>query len=147
MAIDINNLPLPSALATALKSGNWQTPVDRSSWRVLFPNESVRHATLYDLNLMTKENAGWRTESNPSYLGQPDNRQSPGDIDPAKSLVIADLGPDKIIAVDYRESLSCPSVVHLVDNPDGSSRWIRIAPDIETFMRALGLDVVAVHNG
>ena len=142
MAIQINNLPLPVALMAALESGVWQTPRTPDAWRSLFPHAKARHAKLYNLKMMQTENAEWRGQSGPYYLGQADEHRPPGDIDSAKSLLIADLGPDKMIALDYRESSSRPSVLYITDDPDGSTRWIRVAPDIETFIRALGLEAV-----
>jgi hypothetical protein len=142
MAVQINDLPLPVSLMTALENGVWQTPKTPDAWRSLFPHEKARHAELYSLKMMQSENAPWPRESRPYYIGQADEHCPPGDIDPAKSLLIADLGPDKMIALDYRESSSRPPILHITIAPDGSSRWIRIAPDIETFIRALGLEAI-----
>ena len=144
---EINGLPLPETLAAGLQSGIWRTPTNVQVWRSILPNEMARHAMLYNLKRMETENTYWRGQSAPSYLGQADKQRPPGDIDPAKSLLIADLGPDKMIALDYRESLDRPSVLYIKDYPDGSTRWIKIAPDIETFIRALGLEAVETRTG
>ena len=146
MAIQVSGLPLPAALVAALENGVWQTPRTPTVWQSLFPHTKARHAKLYSLKMIQSENASWPNESRPFYVGRADEHRPPGDIDPAKSLLIADLGPDKMIALDYRESSSRPSVLYITDDPDGSTRWIEFT-DIETFIRALGLEAVGTQTG
>lgn len=129
----VNGLPLPAALLEAMENGSWRTPDNREVWCSLVPQTEVGRPKLYSLKMIVSENASWRTESYSYYIGQPDAEQSPGDLDPALSLLIADLGPDRPFALDYRESMTQPSVVRLTGHVD--TRWIRVTPDIETFIR------------
>ena len=62
---------------------------------------------------------------------------APGDIDPSLAVLIADLGPDRLIALDYRESSIHPTVVALTS--DEHSFWRQVAIDIESFMHAIRL--------
>ena len=113
MPLEINGLPLPVALIEALQNGCWRKPAKADAWQALFPGHNASHALLYDLKLIEKENATWRLDSsNRYYLGKRNESRPPGDIDPARSVLIADLEPEKTIALDYRESLVRPSVVY-----------------------------------
>lgn len=51
-----------------------------------------------------------------------------GDIDPKKSLLIGDLGPDRLIALDYRGNES-PRVLYLVGETE--SLWILAAQNLQ----------------
>ena len=59
------------------------------------------------------------------------------DLDPTRAVLIADLGPDWLIALDYRESKSRPSVIALTSDKHGY--WVRVADDIESSMQQLRL--------
>ena len=139
MSIEINGLLLPIALEAAIRRGVWRTP-DSSQLDRLFPDEKAPHANFYNLRLMMAENASWLAESSPSYLGRASSDKSGGDIDPSRSVLIADLGPDKLIALDYRRSASAPAVVYLRHERDGS-RWIAVSPDVDSFMECVGIRV------
>jgi hypothetical protein len=132
----INGLVLPAALVEAIHSGRWVVPSD-DRLRTVFPLEPTSHAAFFGLDSMERENKGWLDENEEFYLGQKDDSVHPGDIDPAQSVVIADLGPDRLIALDYRPSQEKPTVVYLTGNEQ--SRWIEVAPDIETILGLLGL--------
>lgn len=132
----VNDLRLPTALVSAIKSGIWQTPKNRDVWRSLFSDKEIVQPMLYPLDEMKRE-MSWLSEAGPAYLGQTDERFVPGDIDPGRALLIADLGPDRLIALDYRESETRPSVVALTS--EEHSCWRRVADDIESFMRAIHL--------
>ena len=138
MSIEINGLRLPPTLEAAMRDGTWRTPDSFGAWTMLFPRDNAHHAKLYSLKLMNAENASWPIESSPSYLGVADGRHPPGDIDPAKSLLIGDLGPDQLIALDYRAAPGSVPVLYLSEEKEGS-RWIRIAHDIEAFLSGIGL--------
>jgi hypothetical protein len=133
----INNLPLPAALIAAIESGIWQTPKNRDVWRSLFPDEEIVQPMLYRLEAIPPGQKPWLSEAGSVYLGNTDEGHVPGDIDPSRAVLIADLGPDRLIALDYRESETRPSVVALTSAEH--SCWRRVADDIESFMRAIRL--------
>ena len=132
--LHIADLPLPAPLVSAIESGIWQTPKNRDVWRSLFPDNEVVQPILYSLDAMRGQKS-WLAEAGPAYLGRTDEGFVPGDIDPSRAVLIADLGPDRLIALDYRESETRPSVVALTSEEHSS--WRRVADDIETFMRAI----------
>jgi hypothetical protein len=101
------------------------------------PREPIWHPAFFSLQALERENEGWPDETLVSYLGKKDVAVQPGNIDPAQSVVIGDLGPDRLIALDYRTSKERPSVVYLVGNEE--PRWVQAAPDIETLLRMLDL--------
>lgn len=137
----INGLPLPPALVEAIHSGRWVAP-SLEKLEAAFPiavdsSEPILHPAFFDLDGIQRENDGWSDETLPSYLGKKDRQVEPGDIDPAQSVVIADLGPDRLIALDYRASDEKPCVVYLTGNKE--PRWVEAAPDIESLLHVLGL--------
>jgi hypothetical protein len=132
----INGLPLPAALVEAIETGIWRTPKSRVVWRSLFPDEEIVQPILYPLGEMRGQDS-WLGVTGPGYLGHVDEGFVPGDIDQGRAVLIADLGPDRLIALDYRGSGTQPSVVALTSQEH--SCWRRVADDIESFMRALGL--------
>ena len=135
-ALYINDLPLPVALVGAVESGIWQTPKNRDVWHSLFPDKEIVQPMLYPLEEMRGQRS-WLAEAGPAYLGQVGEGFVPGDIDPSRAVLIADLGPDRLIALDYRESQDRPSVVALTS--EEHSCWRRVAEDIESFMQAIRL--------
>lgn len=70
----------------------------------------------------------WLATAGPAYHGNADEGFVPGDIDPARAVLIADLGPDRLIALDYRESETRPSVIALTNAEH--SCWVKVADDI-----------------
>jgi len=135
-AIYINSLPLPPALVNAIRSGIWTTPKNRNVWRSLFPDDQIVQPMLYPLGQMDGEGM-WLGLTGPGYRGKVGEGFVPGDIDQTRAVLIADLGPDRLIALDYRESETHPSVVALTS--EQHSNWVRVADDIESFMRLLRL--------
>ncbi|HQU44652.1 MAG TPA: hypothetical protein PK867_17675 [Pirellulales bacterium] len=137
----VNGLPLPSALVEAIQTGRWVAPL-LHKLEAVFPlaadeGEPICHPAFFDLDGMQRENDGWSEETLPSYLGEKDDKVQPGDIDPSQSIVIADLGPDRLVALDYRVSDENPRVVYLTGNQQ--PRWVEAAPNVESLMRLLGL--------
>jgi hypothetical protein len=134
--LNIDDLPLPTALVRAIESGIWQTPKDHEVWRSLFPETDIVQPLLYPLEAMRGQTS-WLAQAGPAYLGRAGEGFVPGDIDPSRAVLIADLGPDRLIALDYRESETHPLVVALTS--EEHSCWQRVADDIESFMRAIRL--------
>jgi hypothetical protein len=139
----INGLPLPSHLIALVEAGRWKRPKDLSRVHRLFPAEpGVRlEVSLYALDYMPFENKHWLDQTYPSFLGVPDLDRPPGDIDPKRSVLIGDLGPgtDQPIALDYRASMDNPRVLTLDYSSGHETRWIEIAPEIQTFAELMGL--------
>ena len=134
--IYINGLPLPASLNEAIEKGLWKTPENREAWRTLFSDNEVVQPMLYPLGEVQGSDC-WLTQAGSGYLGKTDEGFVPGDIDPTRAVLIADLGPDRLIALDYRDSEVRPSVVALTS--EEHSCWVRVADDVESFMKALGL--------
>ena len=132
----INGLPLPASLIHAMESGAWQTPKNCEVWHSLFPEQEVVQPILYSLAGMRGETS-WLATAGSAYHGRADEGFVPGDIDPRRTVLIGDLGPDRLIGLDYRESEGRPSVVALTSAEH--SCWRRVADDIESFMRTIGL--------
>jgi len=131
-AIHINELPLPAALVQAIRHGVWRTPKNREAWLSLFPDGRIVQPMLYPLEKLAGKTP-WFTEAGPAYYGSRGDGIEPGDIDPCLAVLIGDLGPDRLIALDYRPSLIEPTVVGLTS---GGSCWRLIANNIGSFMRA-----------
>jgi hypothetical protein len=138
--VTINGLPLPTALVSLLKSGRWCVPADRSGLDQLFPDHG--DFMLYSLDYMPFENQHWTETTHKGFAGEPDAANPPGDIDPARAVLIADLGNgwDQPIALDYRTSMQGPRVLLFCWRRNGKgNRWIEVAPNIEAFSELLGL--------
>jgi hypothetical protein len=132
--IYINKLPLPTALCNAIKSGIWKTPENRDVWRVFFSDREIVQPQLYPLKQLENVEP-WLSRAGETYRGRVDEGFVPGDIDPEQAVLIGDLGPDRLIALDYRDSISHPSVIALTS--EDHSCWVRIAGDIELFMSVI----------
>jgi hypothetical protein len=128
---------LPQDLIDAIETGKWSTPVDQHKLQEVFLHESVDHPLLFDLESLHRENSNWSKETLDAYLGKRDEQFPPGDIDPSQSVLIGDLGPDKLIALDFRKNSSKPRVLYLVGNEE--PRWVEAASDIGTLLHRLGL--------
>jgi hypothetical protein len=115
--------------------GRWRAPSNLEKLQERFP-EGLRFLSFEQLLF---ENSHWALGTEPFWIGALDVLSPPGNIDPRKSLLIADLGfnTEQPIALDYRESATVPSVVLLEYTPD--SHWTRIAPTIEAFAEQIGI--------
>jgi hypothetical protein len=78
----------------------------------------------------------WLAETQEAYIGLPSADHLPGDIDPAQSLLVGDLGPDQLIALDYRSSVTKPQVIYSAYDP--GSIWHQVAGSIEELLAMLG---------
>jgi hypothetical protein len=136
-AVEINGLPLPEALCSAIEEGRWAPPGDELQLAQVF-TEKPQEPSFYTLEYMKAENHRWPgVESRlPMYLGSPDEASPPGDIDPTMSILIGDLGYDMPFALDFRPSRAEPRVIYLTLQ---NGRWITVAPTIEVFLTRLGL--------
>jgi len=129
----VNGHSLPPALLTLIEEGRWVAP---SQERIaLVFGESSTLSEFYPLWQIIEETANWVPETNPAYLGAVDPEVPPGDLDPARSVLIADLGPDRPIALDLRSDPPSVVLLRMAQPP----RWRRIAVDVESLAAALGL--------
>ncbi|MCB9705531.1 MAG: hypothetical protein H6711_26920 [Myxococcales bacterium] len=127
----INGLQLPACIAVLLQAERWVAPDPETLQRVM--GDVPVHPIFYHYSLMQSENSHWLEEKRLEYVGVADG--SGGVIDPAKSVLIGDLGPDRLVALDYGRGYP-PRVVYL---GHGSSSWVEIAEDAESLLRRLGL--------
>lgn len=137
MTQDFDRLPLPQALLKANELGLWKTPEDKSVWEALFPKREIVQPMLYPIESLNAESPWIR--QHPIYWGEPHDQIYPGDIDPLRTVLIGDLGPERLIALDYRESMTSPSVIGLTS--DRHNCWRHVSDDIESFMQAIGIVV------
>lgn len=96
----------------------------------VFSESNIPHPSFYDDEAMNRENKSWSEEPDPSYLGVAYAENPLGEIDPKQSVLIADLGPDRLIALDYRVCPQ-PRVLFLADH------WIEVASSIEVLLEKL----------
>lgn len=135
MDIKINKLLLPPVMLDLINTGNWKVPRDKSLLQKAFPKGSIVDPHFYDLEMLELENRHWSEEHNIFYLGTKNQDTPPGDIDPNNSIIIGDLGPDRLIALDYRKSSTEPSVIYLTGNE--KSIWLEAFPEIESMLISL----------
>jgi len=128
----VNGLPLPQPLVRAVHDGRWVAPRPEAQ-RPVF-GESDETALFYSLEMIHRENAEWPGRKGPAFFGHPSRSQPPGDIDPARSVLIGDLGPDCMVALDYRTSIDTPCVVYLKRE---KPLWVRIAESVEELLDLL----------
>ncbi|WAS93668.1 hypothetical protein [Nannocystis punicea] len=133
--MQINGLHLPTALMRAIGERRWRRPAVEVLRRVF--RESPIKVQLYDLDEMRAANHRWLEEKDPAYFGRSDAKKPPGNIDPARSLLLGLLGPHMPFALDYRTSDDRPSVLYL---HSGGDQWITVAGDIEQLLARLQLD-------
>jgi hypothetical protein len=131
--VEVNGLLLPSELTRAVSDGRWSR-LSLSPWLGdVFGSKPVR-PRFHSLKGIVAINGYWKDETDTAYLGQADPYQYPGDIDPKRSLIVAELGPDQLIALDYR-SVTGPSVVFASDNI--RSPWRLVSGSIEELLENL----------
>lgn len=133
--VRINGLLLPLALTLAIEGRRWRAPAE-SLLRRVFRERPVR-VRLFDLAAMREENRAWREVKDRAFFGHLDDKQPPGDIDPACSLLLGTLGPHLPFALDYRVSHEDPRVLYL---HSGGDRWITVACNIEQLLARLKLN-------
>lgn len=132
--MEINGLTIPPALLDAIANGEWAKLSASRRLTTVFPRCKIVHPSFYDVDAMNLENANWADETDPVYVGSDRAKGQPGTIDPRQSVLIADLGPDRPIALDYRSG-SDPSVVYLAE--DDTHGWLTVASNVESFLKKL----------
>lgn len=116
LPVKIEGHLLPKALVEAVRDGKWSTPADASILSAIFGDRPVS-PWFMSFAEMRRENRQWVSDFQngyaDEYLGDSAAAEDPGDIDPDLSLIIADLGPDQLVALDYRFGRDSPKVVYL----------------------------------
>ncbi|MCU0880667.1 MAG: hypothetical protein MUF06_23095 [Pirellulaceae bacterium] len=134
----VRGLQLPELVLKLISTGRWVLPTDPVRLGQLFyefsPPNDLAGPRLYLPKQMLFESEGWFSSGGP--VGEPDEQFRPGDIDPASAVLIGDVGVgwDEPFALDFRTSLPNPSVIQFHFS---RSRWIQIAPTIESFVEVL----------
>ena len=133
VSVVVGGLEIPQTLVAAIASGRWRVP-ETSKLIDVFADEP-QLPEFYDLASIERQNASWHAFE----LGDVWGHVSDGSIgvDPKRSLVIADLGPDMPIALDYRISSSSPSVIYL--RYQATPVWTLVADSIDDVLARLNL--------
>jgi hypothetical protein len=131
--VEVNGLKLPPGLTRALREERWSSLGSSASLAAVFGSEPVR-PRFFTLEEIMAVNGYWKDEADPLYLGQADSSRYPGDIDPKRSLIVAELGPDQLIALDYRRS-AAPEVLFASD--DARSPWRLVSGSVEELLSEL----------
>jgi hypothetical protein len=132
----VNDLPLPAALTAAIHEGRWPADLPAGRLREVFDDEPV-FPRWYSLEGIAAVNRTWLAELNPVFLGSPSEVTPPGDVDPRRSLLIGELGPDQLVALDYRASNTSPGVIYL--GPEMRSPWRHVAASVGELFERLEL--------
>jgi len=145
----VADLPIPKLLVSLIESGRWpRNPQEacRQNLELRVPVERIRRfAPEEDWIFLCPPPFGKPTDvfsRSVDFHGQSDAESPSGDIDYDRAVVIADfgLGSDAPIALDYRQSLDCPSVIHYRWSHRGErNRWIYVAPSFRQFADMLEL--------
>ncbi|MFO0549704.1 MAG: SMI1/KNR4 family protein [Polyangiaceae bacterium] len=136
-SVRINGMALPPALVRVIEADLWQPPHDEVL-RAVFHDEPVQ-PSFYSLKYMEFENAHWAAQRDAFYLGSQASGAVPGCLEPARSILIGDLGIDMPFALDYRDPSRPPQVVYLHSK---DSSWHLIAESVEVL-----LDLLRIPGG
>jgi hypothetical protein len=127
----INGMTLPQGLIEALESGEWKR--NEPNLSKIFPATLLSMPLLYSFSGMQQENERWPTGDVVFHVGETDRNSTPGTIDPRRSVLIGDLQPELLIALDYRDSASSPAVLF----QDMQGYWHKVAPTFDEFWNRL----------
>ena len=145
----VADLPVPEALVSLIESGRWPRTSQeaiRQNLELRVPVERIRRfAPEEDWLYLCAPPFGKPADvfsKLVDFHGEPDPESPPGDIDYDRTVVIADfgLGSDAPIALDYRQSLDCPTVIRYRWSHRGErNRWVYVAPSFSQFAEMLEL--------
>ncbi|MET7574943.1 hypothetical protein ABZT04_41740 [Streptomyces sp. NPDC005492] len=125
----IGELPIPARLIQLIRAGKWVPPSDDVLLEV-FAEEPVQ-PQFYGEGMLIRENQAWRAYPENAWPGNPDIEGNLG-IAAERSMVIADLGPEMPIVLDYRKSLTSPRVIYM-----RASSWVQVAENFEDLIERL----------
>lgn len=136
--VSVNGNSLPQLLVDLIDDGRWIVPADESTFDDVFSDHAG--VTFYSIERMKSETEWWCSLATPGsvLLGHADHERPPGDMDPAKTVLIGDagIGFDTPLALDFRHSSSDPSVVVYDWN---EKQWRVVAVDISEFAKSIRL--------
>lgn len=127
--VEIGRMVIPEALVRAVHDGSWTQSKSDEVLRRVFGDEPD-WPVFYDLQSMIRQNEFFHKRSPQQVWG--DVTQTSLGVEPGRAVVIASLGADMPIALDYRESWESPRVIYL-----GPSGWVHITSDVEALLDAL----------
>lgn len=139
MSITIDGHKIPDQLSTLVREGKWRAPTERKLWASLVSLNQVIQPSLYPLDKVDGMSL-WESEAGMHFVGVDDNVISPGRLDPSQTIIIGDLGPERLLALDLRKSISNPPVCAFLPREDDESCWVEIASCLDDFIVALALD-------
>ncbi|MGW0824590.1 hypothetical protein [Streptomyces sp. NPDC002845] len=125
----IGGLPVPSQLIAMIRAGKWVTRSDEILSEVF--GERPVQPLFYGEGMLIRENRGWHADPDNAGPPQPLVEGNLGLL-VERSLVIADLGPDMPIVLDFRLSFTSPRVLY----PRGLA-WVQIAASFEELVGRL----------
>lgn len=143
----VNDLELPPIIMDLIAAGRWKMPTNPALLGLFFrdfgspcetsgPKLFLPPQMQFETNGILKQSPFWNGKANPI--------NAPGDIDPARTVLIGDtgIGWDAPIALDYRKMPNSPSVLWL-RWPQGNEPWpfcwIQISQTVQTFAETLKL--------
>ncbi|MFD5893172.1 hypothetical protein [Streptomyces sp. NPDC060366] len=115
----VGGLPVPGRLIGLIRAGKWEPPSD-DVLRSVFGHEP-EEPLFYDEDGLVQENRTWQNYPGIAWPGDPADKDNLG-IVAERSMVIADLGRDLPVVLDYRESPTSPRVIYMK-----STAWVQIA--------------------
>jgi hypothetical protein len=127
----VNGLPVPPLLVAAIRHGKWRPPSDPRLIQDVFGESEPESPQFYDLASMVPQNRRLPERSVRQVYGEVVEGASVG-LDPRRAVFIGDLGIDKPIALDYRQSLDDPRVLYL-----GRTGWVEVAESVQMLLQKL----------
>lgn len=112
-------IELPEALEIACRTGAWPPRPPGRGLEVLFPEEAI-WPTWYPCQDVRGANRAWRAEKRQGATGGSGRDSAP---EPARSLIVGDLGPDQPVGLDLARDAANPPVMYLT----GAGRWVEVA--------------------
>ncbi|TDD79056.1 hypothetical protein [Actinomadura rubrisoli] len=123
----IGGLIIPPALIALIRAGKWVPPVREQLYLEVF-GEVPEMPYFYNESDLLRQNESWQRMNIQDVFGEVVAGESLG-VSPRQSVVIADLGPDMPVILDYRETRKNPRVLYLKFSE--SPKWVQVAADIQ----------------
>ena len=149
----INGLVISGEMENLLDNDRFHSPQDTESFRALvepyFPGNAhdlIKDFRFYPRGLIQGETMGlykWFGGGDQiMMLGKRDESQKPGNLDPAKAVLMGDfgIGSDTGIAMDYRENIVSPRIlIHVWGRrPEAENKWVVLTNTFEEFLSESG---------
>jgi hypothetical protein len=126
----IGDLPLPHSLVKLAGSGRWLPPEPKNIRDTFKDEPDGPH--FYGLSEMERESRSfWAMNAEEAQMWMT-GVDCP--VDPKSMVLIADLGTDRPVALDYGSSRTDPQVLYY-----GPAGWVKVALTFGALIKALGL--------